>query len=127
MKIIVLLLLSILATASGSAQQWVGLKSSQVQKIHLNKKESKPTLRYDETGFCVEELYRFQSKSALEKKLLQVLQQKKWAWVRINENQYVSDYKGQLLMEIQEEGTQFTLQFLRTAWTPELYEILLKN
>lgn len=127
MKIIVLLLVSMILTPSIHSQELVGLKQQQAQKKLHAARGNKPELRFDENGSCIAELYQFNTKDDLERKINQVLQKKKYAWIRINENQHVSDFKGQLLMEVQDEGPLFTLQLLRTAWTQELYNLLLKN
>jgi hypothetical protein len=63
----------------------------------------------------------------MEEQLLQILKKEKYGWLRINENQHISGFKHQILLEFQDEKAPYRLQVLRTAWTKELYELLLKN
>lgn len=127
MRISLLLLLSLMASFFVQAQDCIGLKKEKALKKLASLQGVKPDLRYDKNGLCAAESYHYSQKEALENKVRQLLALKKYSWIRINENQYVSSFAEQVLIEIQDESSPYSLQILRTAWTKELYEILLKN
>lgn len=127
MKFIIVLLLFILISPSLSAQEFIGKKRSKAEKMLRFASGEKPVLRFDEKELCMTETYQFNKKADMDTLLKLIIEKKKYEWVPINENQFVTNFKGQLLMELQDDGPPYTLRLLRTAWTRELYEILLKK
>lgn len=124
-----LLLLAIMLTAShqGMAQYYLGLPAKKASSLLKKEKSIKPVLHYDETEICNIETYQFQHKADFEEKLRRLLTLKEFEWIKINENQFVSNFKKQRLLEIFEEAPPYQLSILRTAWSQELYELLLKK
>jgi cell division protein FtsX len=122
------LIILILATHTQLvAQQYLDLPQKQTALLLKKDKKNKPTLLFDEKGICNIESYQYESKSDFDKKLQQVLGIQTYEWVKINENQFVSNFKGQRLVEILDEASPYQLRILRTAWSKELYELLLKK
>lgn len=124
-----LLLLAIVLTAShqGMAQYYLDLPAKKAMSLLKKEKSIKPTLSYDEKGNCNIESYQFQYKVDFEEKLRGILALKEFEWIKINENQFVSNFKKQRLLEIFDEAPPYQLRILRTAWSQELYDLLLHN
>jgi hypothetical protein len=109
------------------AQQYLDLSQKQTLLLQKKDKKNKPTLHFDEKGRCDIEGYQFVSKTDFEKKLQQILDIQSYEWIKINENQFVSNLKGQRLIEFFDEAAPYQVRILRTAWSRELYELLLKK
>lgn len=82
---------------------------------------------FDARGNCNMEKVKAGCDSCFRKYLQQVLQQKKFGWRKVNENQYVSNFPDRLLLEIPPENKDFSYTILRTEWTREVYNMLLAN
>ncbi len=65
--------------------------------------------------------------SCYKKYLDNLLAQKNYQWKKINENQYVSKFADRLLLELRVDDNDYTFTLLKTEWTKELYDILLKD
>ncbi|MDZ4794900.1 MAG: hypothetical protein SGI83_11530 [Bacteroidota bacterium] len=79
---------------------------------------------FNSSGKCRSERIIAHCDSCYNKFLKGVLDQKKYDWKKINENQYVSNYYNRLMIELPAENKDFMYTILRTDWTKELYSIL---
>lgn len=111
----------------GMAQYYLDLPANKAMSLLRKEKKIKPVLHYDEKGNCDIETYQFTDKLEFEEKLGRLLALKEFEWIKINENQFVSNFKKQRLVEIFDEAAPYQLSILRTTWSQELYELLLKN
>jgi hypothetical protein len=80
--------------------------------------------RFDKENRCHTEEIKASCDSCNKKYLQGVLDKKKYHWRKINENQYISGYKDQLMIELPPESNDFSYMILRTSWTKQLYEML---
>jgi biopolymer transport protein ExbD len=122
-----LIILCLVSSTQLKAQQYLDLSQKQTLLLQKKDKKNKPTLHFDEKGRCDIEGYQFVSKTDFEKKLQQILDIQSYEWIKINENQFVSNLKGQRLIEFFDEAAPYQVRILRTAWSRELYELLLKK
>lgn len=83
---------------------------------------------FDTNNKCISEKTIANCDSCYKKYLKELLGKKKFGWVRLNENQYISAYKWQLMIElpVREEKTLF-YNLLKVEWTKETYAILLEG
>lgn len=79
---------------------------------------------FNKKGRCWSEKIIAGCDSCFTKYLYGVLDQKKYGWKKINENQYVSNYVDRMMLEFPPENKDFSYVILRTAWTKELYRLL---
>jgi hypothetical protein len=124
---LLLLLIFLVNTPPLLAQHYLDLPAQKAVSLLKKEKRIKPILHYDEKGNCDIETYQYQYKSEFEKKLQDILALKEFEWIKINENQFVSNFKKQRLLEVFDEAPPYQLSILRTAWSQELYELLLKK
>ncbi len=103
----------------GKTKEWCTQKSSGAQL--------KPTLVFDNKNECTREIYWGKEMPDCENIVKLLTKDSTYGWIRINENQWVSNFDSQLLIEVHEIEKRCRTQILRTAWTKELYELLLKN
>jgi len=76
-------------------------------------------------GKCRMEKVRASCDSCFKKYLQRALDQKKYKWKKINDNQYVSKYSKRRMIELPAEGNDFSFTILRTGWSKKLYAILM--
>lgn len=124
---LLLLAIMIISGTQGMTQYYLDLPAPKTVSLLTKEKRKKPILHYDEKGSCDIETYQFEQKSEFEKKLQDILALKEFEWIKINENQFVSNFKKQRLVEIFDEAAPFELRILRTTWSQALYELLLKK
>lgn len=79
---------------------------------------------FNKKGKCWSEKVIARCDSCFTKYLQGVLDQEKYGWKKINENQYVSKYSYRLMLEFPPENKDFSYVILRTDWTKELYRTL---
>ena len=81
---------------------------------------------FDTNKKCISEKIIANCDSCYKKYLNELLSKKKYGWVRLNENQYISAYKWRLMIElpVSEEKTLF-YNLLKVEWSKETYAILL--
>ncbi|MBM3412015.1 MAG: hypothetical protein FJY19_01330 [Bacteroidetes bacterium] len=113
-------------TSSSYGQYFVG-KSASWCKENRSLSALSPALVYDKENICIREMYWREKMDDCEKIVSQLTSVASYGWIRINENQWVSKFEDQLLVEIHEVNKGCRTQVHRTAWTKELYELLLKN
>ncbi len=153
MKKIYLALL-LLIPAIGFSQQFIGKSKSQVKKelqhqikkndtlsivltendsslvCSVNDKKISPAdfiYGFDKAGKCQSEKVIVGCDSCYKKFLQGVLTQKKYGWKKINENQYVSKYAAQMMIELPTDNKSFQYIILRTEWNKELYDMMTGN
>lgn len=84
--------------------------------------------RFDsDSGLCITEETVSACESCYRKYLDRLLGMKKYEWKKINENQYVSRFSDYLMIEIQQDNDEFSFTLIKTSWTRELYDLMLKN
>lgn len=79
---------------------------------------------FDQKGKCMAEKTKASCDSCLNKFLAYALQQKKFNWKKINENQYVSSYKKKLMIELPADNSDKSMSILRMSWSKTLYKML---
>ena len=82
---------------------------------------------FDAEGLCEAEIFICESGSRFTRQLEAILAKKKYAWKRLNENQFISRFEDGLLLEISPEPPLHSFAILRTGWTREVYDLLLKQ
>jgi hypothetical protein len=82
---------------------------------------------FDKSGKCKSEKIKSGCESCFNNHLDKILEQKMFEWKKINGNQYVSKYSDYLLVEIQTEKNNYSINILRTDWTRELYTMITSN
>jgi len=82
---------------------------------------------FDEKGLCMTETTKTRCDSCHDGYLKIVLDKKKYNWKKINENQYISRFEDNMMIELFPEGEIRTFSILRADFTRELYELLLKE
>lgn len=84
-------------------------------------------LAFDGAGSCKSETIMTRCDSCLAVLVQQVLAKKKYKWKQLNENQYVSRFEDNLMIELPADNTYHSFSVLRVEWTKELYKLLLKQ
>ena len=82
---------------------------------------------FDKEGKCWSEKVMAGCDSCFNKYLRAVLDQKKYEWKKINENQYVSRYADRRMLEFPPDTKNFMYTILRTDWNKEMYQLLTGN
>lgn len=109
--------LQIILTDTGSTVHY-SVKAGKVQPADF-------IYGFDENGKCQSEKIKASCDSCFKKYLQKALDQKKYKWKKINENQYVSRYAKKMMIELPGEGNDFSFIILRTTWTKKLYALLM--
>jgi hypothetical protein len=110
-----------------TAQAYVGKNKKETQLLLAKKSGLTPRLVYDSTGTCVREVYTAAQLSQCETILTKLTADTAYGWKRINENQIISKFALQLLVEVHEVKEGCRVQILQTAWTKDLYDLLLQQ
>lgn len=151
-RIILLLLLTF--PVSGFSQHFIGKTHAQVKKdlgkkiakndtltIVMNDNDSTIVYSYqDKEAQPVDFIYGFNKAgkcwfekvtagcdSCFRKYLSALLAQKKYEWKKINENQYISRYADQLMIELPGNDKDYSFTILHTEWNREVYDMLKGN
>ena len=82
---------------------------------------------FDRSGKCNSEKTITYCDSCKEKYLRTALNRKKYEWVKLNENQYVSKFSEKMMIELPMEDNDHSFIILRMDWTKILYDMLLKK
>lgn len=82
---------------------------------------------FDEKGKCNGEVSITRCDSCYNGLLNGILNISAFAWKKINESQYISRFEDGLMIELFQEEDAKRLSVLKTDWTRELYDLLLKN
>lgn len=107
------------------AQSYIGKIKKEI--VLLEGAAFKPSLVFDEKNTCIREIYEHDSLEDCNKQVAKIFQDTSYGWIRINENQIVSNFSHQRLIEILEINKGCRVQIHQTAWTKELYNLLLNN
>ena len=107
------------------SQFFVGKKKSEIKGLKID--IEKPELVFDKDGICIREIYKTPTLNDCNKIVEKMLKDSSYGWIRINENQVVSNFSKQRLMEVLENTGGCRVQIHQTAWTKELYELLLSQ
>jgi len=83
--------------------------------------------RFDELKKCKSEELNIGCQDYFTKLLTRIIENKQYNWIKINENQYVSDFDSGLMIEIPPDNSSFSFKILRMNWSRELYDLLMKN
>ncbi len=149
-----IILFLLLLPAAGFSQNFIGKSKAQVKK-YLQKQISKndslditlidedSVLRYSikagttlpadfiygftKSGKCQSEKIIAWCDSCFNKFLKNVLDQKRYQWKKINENQYVSKYTARRMIELPPENKYFSYTILKTGWNNNMYKLLIRN
>lgn len=154
MKNIVILFVFIFASANSIGQQYIGKSKTEVKESIRKFKapagyktsisnETDSTLQlnfngrgdlqatrsflFDKKKICHTEVLTATCDSCLALYLKPVLDIKKFNWVQLNENQYVSDFDSHLMIELQTHKDNRSFRIMRMDWTRELYDILMQK
>jgi hypothetical protein len=82
---------------------------------------------FDKTGKCDMEKLIVYCDSCLAKYMQPVLDKKEYKWIKLNENQYVSEFARKLLLEIPLGDSDRSFIILRADWTQKQYELMTGN
>jgi len=121
----VLLFLAITQGIPASAQFFIGKKKSEIKQLKID--IQKPALAFDKSGICIREIYEAPTLNDCNKIVEKMLKDSSYGWIRINENQVVSNFGKQRLIEVLEINGGCRVQIHQTAWNKELYELLLSK
>jgi hypothetical protein len=117
-------------------KQYAGVPAS---KFHWKEYKDSLTLSFPEgevesyhfsfsnKGICQGETIYFNTDSAYNGFLKTITQNPIYHFIKINENQYVSDYEHFLLIELPAESPEKKIGVFKTSWTKSLYEFLMKS
>lgn len=82
---------------------------------------------FDKKGLCTTETVNTRCDSCHDGYLKKILDKTRYAWKKINENQYISRFEDNMMIELFPEGEIRTISVLRADFTRELYDLLLKE
>ncbi|MBI3138443.1 MAG: hypothetical protein HYZ15_07655 [Sphingobacteriales bacterium] len=82
---------------------------------------------FDDNHLCFSETIITHCDSCLTGYLQQVLDKKNFGWKKINENQYISRFADNLMIELSADEALHSFSVLRVDWTRELYDMLIKD
>lgn len=117
-----------LAATPGSNQRLQITDSSLVVSSLEKKNGLKWTYRFDKSsGLCNYQKVQAGCDSCIQRELNRLISQPALGWKKINENQYVSNFESQLLIELPVDEKENSFILFRANWTKELYDILMKN
>lgn len=149
-----LVIFLLLLPAAGFSQNFLGKSKNQVKKILQKKIRKSDSLvitmtdkdsiliynikagktwpgefrySFNASGKCRSEKVIAGCDSCFRKYLQTLLDQKKYAWKKINENQYVSNYSSRMMIELPAENKDFIYTLFRMDWSKELYAMLSGN
>ncbi|NDB53195.1 MAG: hypothetical protein EB025_03855 [Chitinophagaceae bacterium] len=127
MKLLYTILLFFFITqgTTASAQFFIGKKKSEIKRLKIDLQ--KPELVFDKSDICIREIYEAPTLNDCNKIVEKLLKDSSYGWIRINENQVVSNFSKQRLIEVLEINGGCRVQIHQTAWTKELYELLLSR
>ena len=127
MKLYYIILLCMLSTVfyQSEAQSFIGKKKKTI--LLADKTEVSPLLVFNKNNICIREMYEYDNLEDCNKQVAKIIQDTGYGWIRINENQIVSNFSHQRLIEILEINKGCRVQIHQTAWTKKLYELLLSK
>lgn len=107
------------------------LNADKTIRMEVGGKGSQPaTFEYffDLNNKCISEKTTASCDSCYKKYLNDLLDKKKYGWIRLNENQYISAYKWKLMIELPvKEEKQLFYHLIKVTWNKETYSMLLEG
>jgi len=82
---------------------------------------------FDRSGKCNSEKTIAWCDSCSAKYLRAALYRKKYEWVQLNENQYISKFSEKMMIELPVNDKDHSFTILRMDWSKMLYDMLLKK
>ena len=82
---------------------------------------------FDKAGKCNSQKTIAWCDSCLNKFLQLALDEKKYQWKKINENQYISAFDDKMMIEISAVDKNYFFLILRTDWSKLLYDMLIEK
>jgi len=79
---------------------------------------------FDKSGKCNSEKTMANCDSCVNKMLQEIVNNKKFGWRQINENQYVSKFEDHLMIELPVNPNEFSYTILRMDWTRASYDLI---
>ncbi|MBK8952194.1 MAG: hypothetical protein IPM85_07835 [Chitinophagaceae bacterium] len=77
---------------------------------------------------CITEKVTANCDSCYKRYLKELLGKKKYGWKQLNENQYISAYKWQLMIELPiKEEKQLFYMLMKVKWNKQTYAMLLEG
>jgi hypothetical protein len=83
--------------------------------------------RFDKLGNCISERVTTACDPCYQDLLETQLRSEKYAWTKINENQFVSKFEYKMTIELPVEKNEHYFIILRTDWNRALYDLLIKK
>jgi hypothetical protein len=113
-------------TPGDSLRGIVSENDSTIQMTVPSQSSNQATFIYnfDQKGKCSSEKAISKNEVTHKKLLHEILDQKQYGWKRLNENQYVSKFSENMLIELPGEPGIFIITILRTNWDKKMYELL---
>lgn len=83
---------------------------------------------FNSNNKCISEKATASCDSCYKKYLNDLLSKRKYRWIRLNENQYISAYKWKLMIELPvKEEKQLFYNLMKVTWNKETYAMLLEG
>lgn len=80
-----------------------------------------------ESGKCNFQRTEANCEACYKKYLDNLLEQKNHQWKKLNENQYISRYEDQMLVELAPDQNEHSFTVFRAHWSRDFYELLIKE
>lgn len=149
-----LLIIAMLFPVLCFSQIWINMNKASIKKefnllkkdnaaIHLKMSDSDNTLliektisktnrvdysfQFDKNGLCKSAKSTFDCIPCYTKELTVILNVEKYNWKKINENQYVSKFDENLMIELPTDNATNSIHLIRMEWTKVLYDLLTNN
>lgn len=83
--------------------------------------------RFNKSGKCSSQKTIAYCDSCLRKFLQAALEQEKYQWKKINENQYISSFADNMMIEISPLEKDYSFMIMRTEWSKIVYDMLVEK
>lgn len=93
-------------------------------KTDADKNREEALVEFDKAGKCRSELRTFNCDHCYKQELEALLGMSKYQWKKLNENQYISKFEENLMIELPTEDKTNTFNIIRTNWSKLLYDML---
>jgi len=146
----VLMIFLVGLSLSGTAQEQIGMPKTKVQTFLKKRFNSKGSISgggdsirlsmstgpfspasyiytFDKKGICTGETIITRCDSCYNGLLASILAKEKYQWKKINENQYISRFEDNRMIEIFPDEKERHFSILQVDWNREIYDMLLKN
>ncbi|MBK7289972.1 MAG: hypothetical protein KBF82_03040 [Chitinophagaceae bacterium] len=96
-------------------------------KTDAAKNREDALLEFDKAGKCRSELRTFYCDQCYKQELEKLLGIDRYKWKKLNENQYISKFEENLMIELPTENETNSFSIIRTNWSKVLYDMLTEN